>query len=87
MIDIDRVPRAAGVEAVAAALDRPPDLFAATGGEDYELLVALSPALLATARAAGLTLFPVGELTEGSGLKVHRSGTPVAVAHAGWQAP
>ncbi|CAA9532203.1 MAG: Thiamine-monophosphate kinase [uncultured Thermoleophilia bacterium] len=44
VVDLDRLPLDAGVEAVAAALGRVPGAFTATGGEDYELLVTLDPA-------------------------------------------
>lgn len=47
-IDVDRLPRQAGVDAVAAALDRDPAALAATGGEDFELLVTAAPTLAAT---------------------------------------
>jgi thiamine-monophosphate kinase len=61
-IDLDRVPVQAGVEAVAHALDRAPGWFAASGGEDYELVVALPRAALA---ASGVSLSEVGEIEDG----------------------
>ena len=45
-IDLDAVPLAPGVEAVAAARGDDPRILAATGGEDYELLAAVPPGLL-----------------------------------------
>ena len=40
-IDLDAIPVAAEAEQEAARLGVPPPRFAAEGGEDYELLVAL----------------------------------------------
>lgn len=52
----ERLPLAPGVAAVARALDREPAAFAATAGEDYELLVCVPPhAREAAERAADLT--------------------------------
>ena len=41
-VDLDALPLQAGVAEVAAARGVAPGAFAATGGEDYELLVALA---------------------------------------------
>jgi thiamine-monophosphate kinase len=61
-IDLDRVPVQAGVAAIAHSLDRTPGWFAASGGEDYELVVALPRAELA---ASGVALCEVGEIEAG----------------------
>jgi thiamine-monophosphate kinase len=42
-VDLDALPIAGGVAAVAAQLDTPPGVLAATAGEDYELLACLPP--------------------------------------------
>jgi thiamine-monophosphate kinase len=52
VIDAEAVPIAPGVEAVAAAAARDPLELAVSGGEDYELLAALPPAAVASAREA-----------------------------------
>lgn len=67
------VPAAAGVEAVSDD----PHRFAATGGDDYELLVTIPPAARAAAqRAAPLTW--LGRVEEGGGLVVEDpEGQPV----------
>jgi thiamine-monophosphate kinase len=72
-IDLGKVPLAPGTEAVAgdsaAALE-----LAASGGEDYELLVSLPPERAEPAAAAvaevGGRLTPIGYVTEGSGVSL-----------------
>jgi thiamine-monophosphate kinase len=67
------LPVADGVEAVARAADRDPLELAATGGDDYELLVTVPPDRRAEAeRAAALTW--IGEVSEGSGLSLEGAG-------------
>ncbi len=61
-IDLDAVPLAAGVREVAEQLGVDPAIFAATGGEDYELC-----ACLPDAAATGLAwLTRVGTVTTGA---------------------
>jgi thiamine-monophosphate kinase len=65
-IDLDRLPRAAGVTAELAA----------TGGEDFELLACVPPD--AAERVAGLTW--IGEVVDGPpGASFTRAGAPVAL--------
>lgn len=52
VIDAEALPIAPGVAALAAAAGRDPLELAASGGEDYELLAALPPDALASARDA-----------------------------------
>lgn len=88
LLDLGAVPLAPGVAGVAEALGRPADLFAATGGEDYELLLALAPEDLGRLRAlTDRPLTPVGGLTAAPGTHVTRDGAPVAVERPGWEAP
>jgi thiamine-monophosphate kinase len=70
-IDLDRVPVQAGVEAVAHALERTPGWFAASGGEDYELVVALPRASLA---ATAVALTEVGEIEAGTAGAIRFTG-------------
>jgi thiamine-monophosphate kinase len=86
-LDLDRLPRQAGVGAVARALGRDPAELAATAGEDYELLITAPPALAdglerSLAGLAGLTW--VGEVrepgAEGAGVRLLRDGVPVELA-------
>jgi thiamine-monophosphate kinase len=51
-VELDRLPLAPGVEAVARALGRDPHAFAATAGEDYELCVCVPPEARQAAEAA-----------------------------------
>lgn len=64
---LQRLPLAAGVEAVAGALGVDPLVLAATAGEDYELCVSVPPSAAESARSAvgevGLTW--IGEVAEG----------------------
>jgi thiamine-monophosphate kinase len=87
-IDLDAVPLAPGVEAVAAARGDDPRILAATSGEDYELLAAVPPALLATLREElDIALTPVGRLEEGDPdvVAVDRGGRIVPLARLGWE--
>lgn len=86
-IDLDRVPRASGVDAVADALGRPADEFAATGGEDYELLVTAPPDVISRCAAGiGLPVTVIGEVTDGPvGLLLLRGGRQVVPSRLGWE--
>ena len=87
-IDLDAVPVAPGVEAVAAARGGDPRILAATGGEDYELLAAVPPGLLAALRGElEVPLTPVGRLEEGDPevVAVDGAGRIVPLARLGWE--
>ena len=67
------LPLASGIETVAAAAGRDPHELAATGGDDYELLVTFAPERRAEAeQAAPLTW--IGEVTEGEGIALDGGG-------------
>src|SRR4051794_13712679 len=75
-VDIGQLPLAPGVEEVAAALGRDATEVAATGGEDYELLVCVPPDARVRAEA-GADLTWVGKVVQGSapqapGLRLRR---------------
>jgi thiamine-monophosphate kinase len=76
-IEVERVPVQAGVAEVARAAGRDPDAVALGGGEDYELLVAIAPELLADAAGAlaadGVGLTPIGRAVAGEGAVFRRS--------------
>jgi thiamine-monophosphate kinase len=79
------LPLAPGVEAVARAAGRDPLELAATGGDDYELLVTASPdrreAVESAARSAGAEIAWVGSVAAGAGVRLlDRSGQPVELA-------
>jgi thiamine-monophosphate kinase len=78
VVDLERLPLQDGVAAVAGAVGRDPSELAATGGEDFELLVTAPPAV--AAGLAGVTW--VGEVVEaqdGGGVELRRAGAPVAL--------
>jgi thiamine-monophosphate kinase len=70
-IDLDAVPLGAGAIQVAQALGETPGAFAATGGEDYELLVCIAATSRATAERAVPSLTWVGEVEKGHGARFH----------------
>jgi thiamine-monophosphate kinase len=81
-IDLDRVPVGPGVPAVAGDAGIDAAEFASTGGEDYELLVAIDPARI---QGAGVALTPVGTVNVGEpGVTTLRHGLPVRLARLGW---
>lgn len=86
-IDLDLLPIAPGVSLVAAAAGREPDVLAATGGEDFELIVALAPGRLDALRAAlDVPLTPVGRILAGEpSLTALRAGLPVHLSRPGWE--
>ncbi|MDX6646607.1 MAG: thiamine-monophosphate kinase [Miltoncostaeaceae bacterium] len=86
-IELERLPLAAGVAAVAAATGRDPELLAATGGEDYELIAAVPPAELERLRASlDLPLTVVGRFRPGpAALRLERAGEEVAAPRLGWE--
>ncbi|HEU4392960.1 MAG TPA: thiamine-phosphate kinase [Solirubrobacterales bacterium] len=78
-IDAGALPLAKGLAEVAAAAGRDPLELAVSGGEDYELLAALPPELLAGAgaeigMAAETTLTQVGEVRAGGGVEIRLPG-------------
>jgi len=85
-IDARELPLAPGVAAVAAALGMEPAELAATGGEDYELLVCVPPERRAAAEsaAAGVGLSWIGRAAEGAP-GVRWLGAPAAEAWRGFE--
>ncbi len=85
-IDLERVPRAAGVDGIATALVRHPDEFASTGGEDYELLVTAPAEVVSRLGRGPASLTVVGEVTDGPvGIRVRRHGAAVTLDRLGWE--
>jgi len=84
VLDARALPLAPGVAAVAAALGLDPAELAATGGEDYELLVCVAPERRAAAEeaAAGAGLTWIGRTVEGTP-DVRWEGAPPA--SEGWR--
>ncbi|MDO9406924.1 thiamine-phosphate kinase [Patulibacter sp.] len=80
-VDLARLPRQAGVDAVARATGQDPAELAATAGEDYELLVTAPPGV--ADGLAGVTW--IGEVRaaagdEAPGPRLLRDGVPVVLA-------
>ena len=78
-IELERVPCHPAVRREAAAAGEPPAIFAAKGGEDYELLVALPPDF-SGAEGDDFPLTRIGELRDGSGLLLSLDGEPVVLS-------
>ncbi len=76
-IDLDRIPLSEGVAEVAGGSGAALEL-AASGGEDYELLVTLPPDRLAAASEgvaeAGSVLTEIGYVAEGQGVALRLPG-------------
>ena len=77
IVDLDLLPINDDTRALAESLERDPEILAATGGEDYELLIcAPGPALDILARNVEVSLTLIGEITQ-SGIVFMRKGEPV----------
>ncbi len=73
-VELDRLPLADGVVSAARQAGQPPEVFAAIGGEDFELLVTLPPGI----DAAPLTR--IGTVTPGPGVSTTLAGTEWTLA-------
>lgn len=79
LIDATALPVAAGVAEIAKTAGRDPLELAVSGGEDYELLVAIPPERLSQAAAAteergGIALTRIGEVVAGDGVEIRLPG-------------
>ena len=76
-VDLDLLPISDDTRGLAASLGRDPVVLAATGGEDYELLVSAPEQVLMTlAETVGVSVTIVGEVTE-AGVEFRRGGEEV----------
>jgi thiamine-monophosphate kinase len=83
-LSLDRLPVAPDAIVEAERLGMAPAVFAAQGGEDYELLVALPPDFGAVnarafAQACGVPLTCIGVARDGAGARFTAGGVPVAL--------
>jgi thiamine-monophosphate kinase len=79
-IALDSIPIAPEAQEEARLLGVPVERFAAEGGEDYELLVALPAAFNASdlfVRECGLGLTRIGTVGQGSGVRFQLAGRPL----------
>jgi len=83
-VDLDLLPIADDTRELAKSLGRDPEILAATGGEDYELLIsAPEPVLDTLAGSVEMPLTTVGEITDEPGVVFHRGSEPVE-GLSGW---
>jgi thiamine-monophosphate kinase len=83
-IELEALPVAPAAAAEARKLGMTAATFAAEGGEDYELLVALPPETgdgdaKELERASGVTLTRIGRVLPGAGARLTLGGHPVAL--------
>ena len=83
-LTLDALPIAPGAADEARRAGTAVETFAAEGGEDYELLVALPPSFgepdrLEFERECGLALGRIGTVGQGRGVHAHLLGAPVAL--------
>jgi len=77
-VDLDLLPVAEDTREFVRSLGRDPEELAATGGEDYELLIsAPRPILDALARSVEVPVTVIGEVTAGADVVFRRAGEPV----------
>ena len=82
-MDLSQLPTAGDTREFAKSIGRDPEILAASGGEDYELLMAApEPVLKALAAGVEVPVTIIGEVTEG-GVIFERGGEPVE-GLAGW---
>lgn len=79
-LELERLPLHPAVPIVARVLGEPPERFAATGGEDYELLVTLPAAFgraMTFASEYGMALTRIGRVLAGQGVRALLDGREV----------
>jgi thiamine-monophosphate kinase len=82
VVDIDRVPVAEAARCVAASIDELPEVFAAKGGEDFELLFTApgsgsARVISEIGDKTGLPVTVIGEVRKGQGVVVRMHGRPI----------
>lgn len=82
VVELERIPTDPAVAAVAARLGEPAEVFAAEGGEDYELLVSLPAGFSEAERfeaATGVALTCIGHAEDGQGTDFRLGGRPLTL--------
>jgi thiamine-monophosphate kinase len=83
-LDLDLLPVDEDTREFIGTLGRDSGELAATGGEDYELLISAPASVLdALASSVGLPVTVIGEVTEGTDVVFRRAGEPVGEL-SGW---
>ena len=83
IVDLNLLPVKDDVRELARSLERDPEIFAATGGEDYELLICASgPVLDALANSVEVPLTLIGEITQSD--VVFKRGDEQVEGLCGW---
>ena len=84
-VDLGSLPVASDARGFLASLGRDPEITAATGGEDYELLVSAPESVVdELARSVEVPVTVVGEVTRGASGVVFRRGEETFEDLAGW---
>lgn len=83
-IELDRLPLGPGVADAAGRRKENPPIFAARGGEDYELLAALpgefgAPEQARFEREVGVSLTSIGAVLAGEGVELRLAGQAVPI--------
>ena len=82
-VDLDLLPLEDDTRELARSLGRDPAVLAATGGEDYELLISAPEQVLdALANSIGIPLTLIGEVTQGDVAFRHKDG--IVEGLSGW---
>jgi len=83
IVDLNLLPVKDDVRELVRSLERDPEIFAATGGEDYELLICASgPVLDALANSVEVPLTLIGEITQSD--VVFKRGDEQVEGLCGW---
>ncbi|MBF0358444.1 MAG: thiamine-phosphate kinase [Magnetococcales bacterium] len=87
-VDVEKIPLSAAAKRVLKR--HGPDMLAKvlTGGEDYELLFTVAPAMVADVAAiaekVGVVVTEIGEITAGSSVNINQQGRPLNLDCTGW---
>ena len=77
-VDLDLLPVASDTRTFLESLGRDPEILAATGGEDYELLISAPASTLAALdQSVEAPLTIIGEVTDGADIVLRRGNEPV----------
>jgi thiamine-monophosphate kinase len=83
-VNLDLLPVSEDTRELTESLGRDPEILAATGGEDYELLISVpEPVLEALVESAGVPVTTIGEVTNGAGV-VFLRGREAVEGLSGW---